>query len=55
MRGADGQQGSIFSDRSLEDRIALDHPLRPMRALRLQILFTAAAYNLVRMRNLCAA
>src|SRR5512145_2008838 len=33
MRGDDREQGSMFSYRSLEDRIPKDHPLRPMRAL----------------------
>ena len=33
MRGDDREQGSMFSYRSLEDRIARDHPLRPMRAM----------------------
>ena len=33
MRGDDREQGSMFSYRSLEDRIAADHPLRPMRAM----------------------
>jgi transposase len=33
MRGDDREQGSMFSYRSLEDRIRQDHPLRPMRAM----------------------
>jgi transposase len=33
MRGDDREQGSMFSYRSLEDRVPADHPLRPMRAL----------------------
>jgi transposase len=33
MRGDDREQGSMFSYRSLEDRIPPDHPLRPMRAM----------------------
>src|SRR5262245_24977165 len=33
MRGDDQEQGSMFSYRSLEDRIPRDHPLRAMRAL----------------------
>jgi len=33
MRGDDGQQGSMFSYRSLEDRVPKDHPLRPLRAM----------------------
>jgi transposase len=33
MRGDDGEQGSMFSYRSLEERIPRDHPLRPMRAM----------------------
>ncbi len=33
MRGDDREQGSMFSYRSLEDRVPRDHPLRPMRAL----------------------
>jgi transposase len=33
MRGDDREQGSMFSYRSLEDRIPRDHPLRPMRAM----------------------
>jgi transposase len=33
MRGDDRQQGSMFSYRSLEDRIPADHPLRLMRTL----------------------
>ncbi len=33
MRGDDGQQGSMFSYRALEDRIPKDHPLRPLRAM----------------------
>lgn len=33
MRGDDREQGSMFSYRSLEDRVPLDHPLRPMRAM----------------------
>ena len=33
MRGDDRQQGSMFSYRSLEDRIPEDHPLRPMREM----------------------
>ena len=33
MRGDDREQGSMFSYRSLEDRIPKDHPLRRMRAL----------------------
>ena len=37
MRGDDREQGSMFSYRSLEDRIPSDHPLR---ALLLQVLFS---------------
>ncbi len=33
MRGDDREQGSMFSYRSLEERIPRDPPLRPMRAL----------------------
>lgn len=33
MRGDDGQQGSMFSYRSLEERIPKDHPVRPVRAM----------------------
>jgi transposase len=33
MRGEDDDQGSMFSDRSLEDRIPRDPPLRPVRAM----------------------
>ncbi len=33
MRGDDRETGSMFSYRSLEDRIPRDHPLRPMRAM----------------------
>ena len=33
MRGDDRQQGSMFSYRSLEDRIPEDHPLHPMREM----------------------
>lgn len=33
MRGDDGQQGSMFSYRSLEDRVPKKHPLRPLRAM----------------------
>ena len=33
MRGDDTEQGSMFSYRSLEDRIPRDPPLRPMRAM----------------------
>jgi transposase len=33
MRGDDREQGSMFSYRSLEDRISADHPLRPLRAM----------------------
>jgi transposase len=33
MRGEDNQQGGIFSYRTAEDRIAADHPLRPMRGM----------------------
>jgi transposase len=33
MRGDDRQQGSMFSYRSLEDRIPADHPLRAMREM----------------------
>ena len=33
MRGDDREQGSMFSYRSLEDRIPKDHPLRPMRVM----------------------
>ncbi len=33
MRGDDDVQGSMFSYRSLEDRIPAEHPLRPMRAM----------------------
>jgi len=33
MRGADQQQGALFSVVSLEDRVPADHPLRVMRAL----------------------
>ena len=33
MRGDDREQGSMFSYRSLEDRIPRDHPLRPMRKM----------------------
>lgn len=33
MRGDDREQGSMFSYRSLEDRIPADHPLRPLRAM----------------------
>jgi hypothetical protein len=33
MRGDDQETGSMFSYRSLEDRIPRNHPLRPMRAM----------------------
>jgi transposase len=33
MRGADEQPGSMFSYRTLEDRVALDHPLRAIRRI----------------------
>ena len=33
MRGQDKQQGGIFSYRTAEERIAPDHPLRPMRGM----------------------
>ena len=33
MRGSDHETGSMFSYRSLEDRIPADHPLRPLRAM----------------------
>ncbi len=33
MRGDDTQQGSMFSYRSMEVRVPVDHPLRPMRAM----------------------
>jgi hypothetical protein len=33
MRGDDFETGSMFSYRSLEDRIPADHPLRPVRAM----------------------
>jgi len=33
MRGQDKQQGGIFSYRTAEERIAPDHPLRPMRRM----------------------
>src|SRR6202050_2349517 len=33
MRGQDKQQGEIFSYRTAEERIASDHPLRPMRRM----------------------
>ena len=33
MRGDDRKQGSIFSYKSLEERIPADHPLRPLREL----------------------
>ena len=33
MHEDDPKTGSMFSDRSLEDRIPSDHPLRPMRAM----------------------
>ena len=33
MRGADRQQGALFSVVSLEDRVPREHPLRVMRAL----------------------
>ncbi|MCA9519897.1 MAG: IS5 family transposase [Myxococcales bacterium] len=33
MRGDDQQQGSMFSYRSLEDRVPQDHPLRGMRTM----------------------
>ena len=33
MRGEDVRQDVLFSYRSVEDRIAADHPLRGMRAL----------------------
>jgi transposase len=33
MRGDDREQGSMFSYRSLEDRIPAEHPLRPLRAM----------------------
>ena len=33
MRGDDRQQGSMFSYRSLEDRVPSDHPLRAMRTM----------------------
>ena len=33
MRGDDQETGSMFSYRSLEDRIPREHPLRPMRAM----------------------
>ncbi len=33
MRSGDQGQGSVFSDRSLEDRVPKDPPLRPLRAM----------------------
>ena len=33
MRGQDTQQGAMFSDVSLEDRIPADHPLRAIRVM----------------------
>ena len=33
MRGGDQGQGSMFSDRSPEDRVPKEPPLRPMRAM----------------------
>jgi len=33
MRGSDQETGSMFSYRSLADRIPAEHPLRPMRAM----------------------
>jgi hypothetical protein len=33
MRESDREQGSMFSYVSLEDRIPVDHPMRPMRAM----------------------
>jgi transposase len=33
MRGSDHETSSMFSYRSLEDRIPAEHPLRPMRAM----------------------
>ena len=33
MRGDDRQQGSMFSYRSLEDRVPKDHPLRALREM----------------------
>jgi len=33
MGGDDRQQGSMFSYRSLEDRVAEDHPLRSIRTM----------------------
>jgi transposase len=33
MRGADEQQNELFSYGSLEERIPVDHPLRPIRAM----------------------
>jgi hypothetical protein len=45
MRGDDEQQLDVFSYVSPEQRIPQEHPLR-------MFTFTAAAYNLVRLRNL---
>ena len=33
MRGDDRETGSMFSYRSLEDRVPENHPLRPLRAM----------------------
>ncbi|HYA18744.1 MAG TPA: transposase, partial [Bryobacteraceae bacterium] len=33
MRGEDNQQQDLFSYGSLEERVAPDHPLRPIRAM----------------------
>ena len=39
MRGADSKQEGIFSYVSPESRIPTNHPLRPIRALLLQVLY----------------
>ena len=38
MRGADGQQGAMFSYVSPEQRIPADHPLRPIRGMTDEVL-----------------
>ena len=40
MRGQENPQASMFSYVSLEQRVPKVHPLRTLRALRVQILLT---------------
>src|SRR5277367_4187539 len=47
MRGNDRQQGHVFSYLSPEQRVRQDHPLRPIRAMLVQMLYTVRSERLL--------